>query len=464
MVRRALVWGIAAVIAACLTAHAEGTLEFDQYGGLRTPNFGPGKFFRTYNDGQRWWLVTPDGGAFLSLGVNNVNPAGDVERGTNRQPYRENVLAKRGSVEAWTSVTHDRLKEWGTNTLGAWTSGELRNAIPYTIELSVGSGLWGGRHFPDLFTTEAEEFIRKRAAAAEATANDPFLLGYYLDNELAWSYDYRRIADIFPSYVALPPGAPGKRKLMEFFQERYSSVENFCRVWGPKLKSWDDLASAKQLKPRIAPTARADREAFELIVARQYFKTATEAVRAKDPNHLVLGCRFVWVLAPKPAIQACGEFCDVVSINYYEAGVLGKFLLWCTEKDSLRVASDLSFKPFHDLTNKPLIITEFGFRAIDSGLPNTYPPGWLLQPRVTTQKDRADKFEECATTWMSQPYFLGYHWFEYVDEPKGGRFDGENGNYGLVKTDDEPYSEFVTRFQAMNRRAWDLHAGSGKPQ
>lgn len=175
---------------------------------------------------------------------------------------------------------------------------------------------------------------------------------------------------------------------------------------------------------------------------------------------MILGCRFVWATVPKPVVQACGEYCDVVSINYYEAGVLGKLLLWVTSSGSMRMPQDLDFRAYHDLTKKPLLVTEFSFRAIDSGLLNTYPPSLVMQPTVASQKLRADKFEECATTWMSQPYFLGYHWFDYMDEPKGGRFDGENGNYGLVNIADEPYAVFVDRLKAVNRRAWGLHSAS----
>ena len=112
-----------------------------------------------------------------------------------------------------------------------------------------------------------------------------------------------------------------------------------------------------------------------------------------------------------------------------------------------------------------MLVTEFSFRATDSGMPNTYPPPWLIQPPVANQKQRADKFEQCATTWMSQPYFVGYHWFQYFDEPNAGRAgDGENGNYGLVTIDDEPYTEFVDRLTSVNRRVWDLHRASSQPR
>ncbi|HPO12707.1 MAG TPA: hypothetical protein PLI09_04620 [Candidatus Hydrogenedentes bacterium] len=438
----------------------EEPLTLDSFGGLKNIPFTPSPFFRTHHDGQRWWLVTPEGNAFLSLGVCVVNPIGDTERGTNRQPYRENVLAKHGTVENWTAATRARLQEWGLNTLGAWNTQELRGTVPYTIELSLGSGLWSKERVPDFFSPEAETHIRNGAAGIDAYVNDPYLIGYYLDNELPWSFDWRRLPNLFPGYVALPPEAPGKQKMLEFFRERYQTPERFAAVWACGLNDWSEIEKLKDIVPVDLLKAQEDREAFVLLIARRYFKLTTEAVRAKDTNHLILGCRFVWILAPKPVVQACGEYCDVVSINYYEAGLAGYLLLWSTKLGSMRIPPDLTFNAFHELTQKPLLITEFGFRGMDSGMPNTYPPPIVLQPTVAMQRDRANKFEECATTWMAQPYFLGYHWFEYMDEPKGGRFDGENGNYGLVNIEDEPYQEVVDRFKSVNRRVWDLHRNS----
>lgn len=443
----------------CVAVCAEEPLQFDPYGGLKSLSFGSGNCFRTHHDGERWWLVTPDGGAFLSLGVCVVNSMGDVQKDTDRRPYHENVLQKRGSVEGWASATRDRFKEWGLNTLGNWSGEELRKVVPYTVELGASGGVWGA----DFFSPEAEARIRSNVATAESYANDPYLVGYYLDNELPWAMDWRFGPDLFPQYVALPPEAPGKKRLVEFFKERYQTIERFGAVWKTALKDWSDLAQVQALNARDGAKAREDREAFVRLVARQYFRAATEGIRAKDKDHLILGCRFIWATVPRPVVQACGEFCDIVSINYYEAGILGKLALWVTSFSAMRMPQDLSFQAYHDLTKKPLLVTEFSFRAMDSGMPNTYPPPLLIQPNVATQKDRADKFERCATTWMAQPYFLGYHWFQYMDEPNAGRSgDGENGNYGLVNIEDDPYTEFVGRLKDINRRVWDLHAASGK--
>jgi hypothetical protein len=50
-----------------------------------------------------------------------------------------------------------------------------------------------------------------------------------------------------------------------------------------------------------------------------------------------------------------------------------------------------------------------------------------------------------------------YHWFEWVDEPKEGRFDGEDSNYGLVDIQDRPYQEFVEAVRKANAAAREAH-------
>ncbi len=47
--------------------------ERDQYGGWTGKQFEATGFFRAEHDGERRWLVTPDGNAFLSLGINHYH-------------------------------------------------------------------------------------------------------------------------------------------------------------------------------------------------------------------------------------------------------------------------------------------------------------------------------------------------------------------------------------------------------
>ena len=92
----------------------------------------------------------------------------------------------------------------------------------------------------------------------------------------------------------------------------------------------------------------------------------------------------------------------------------------------------------HNLTNLPLLLGEWSFMAFDSNLPNTHGArscGDVTQRTcrgrpnsvLTTQKQRASGFTNFVTELMSLPYAVGYHWWQWADEPATGRWpDGEN--------------------------------------
>jgi agarase len=71
----------------------------------------------------------------------------------------------------------------------------------------------------------------------------------------------------------------------------------------------------------------------------------------------------------------------------------------------------------------------------DVGLPNTKGAGLV----VATQALRAEGYKNYTTILAKLPYVIGFHWFEWFDEPVEGRaLDGENSNYGLVNINGKP--------------------------
>ncbi len=77
---------------------------------------------------------------------------------------------------------------------------------------------------------------------------------------------------------------------------------------------------------------------------------------------------------------------------------------------------------------------------------------------MKARQERADLYQACVEALATLPHCIGYHRFEYGDEPKQGRFDGEDCNYGLVKIDDEPWELLTTRFREVNSHLDSLHA------
>lgn len=421
-----------------------GTSKLWGYKGVTNVSVEGTGFFRTECIDGIWWLVSPDGSRFISKGVNHVSFHGDYCPTLGYSPYHRNVLAKYGDEGKWAEAVAQRLRKWGFNTIGAWSSSSLFRLMPYTVILNMGAGAgadWLSGAFPDLFDPKfhkkLDEIATKECAPRK---DDPLLVGYFIDNELRWGPDWRSPRHLLDDYLLLlPPEAPGKKALLDFLRKRYSNIEALNRAWGLNLSGWDALANLKELPESSETTEKQrdiDRFDFLRLIAYEYFHGCYNAIHKHDANHLILGVRFAGYV-PHPVAEVMGKFVDVVSFNWYGFEL------------PLKVLEGL-----YQITSKPLMITEFSFKAMDSLLPNTKGAG---QP-VATQRDRADHFERFVTTLMKLPYCVGYHWFQWSDQPVLGRFDGENSNYGLVRETDEPWELLTQRMTEVNDHIEAIHA------
>ncbi len=547
-------WGIAAY------ATTSGYDRFGGWLGLKTEATG---FFRTERIRSTWWLVDPEGNAFLSKGVNHISFTGDHAPALGYAPYGQVTQAKYGDIRTWAEATIQRLRAWNFNTVGAWSSPEaFDEEMPYTVILNIaaGAGTWQRGFFPDVFSPDfariAEQKARRLVAPA---AQDPYLLGYFLDNELRWGPDWRSPRTLFDDFLALPQDAPGKKALVASLRQLYGTLDAFNAMWQTRLSSFDDLLNVTQIselgdamtgaveelqarqrfqftipkkvawlylgyaygniaevnkafgtqaasfealltpaflkrltdrilqegglrdlpRPMIevglqmvygspekasqafgvqadsfqklvdllfeqkepSPVARELMKAqnhFLKIVAERYFRVCREAIRKYDANHLILGNRFAGY-APAEVVEAMAPYVDVITFNNYNP---------LPPKETL--------ERIYSIAQKPILITEFSFKAMDSGLPNTRGAGVPVQ----TQQDRADGFARYVETLAKLPFIVGYHWFEHADEPAEGRFDGENSNYGLVNINDQPWEVLVKRMTQVNADVENLHAQS----
>src|SRR5579885_250239 len=371
-----------------------------RWGGIADGQFRPGGFFRTGRRGGVHWLIDPDGGRFLSKGVDTVSFEQDKIRDTERSPYAENALRKYGSVGAWRKAVNGRLAGWGFNTLGSWSDVSVADAggaaLAVTPNLDLGmSFAWPRKQaFPDVFDPQFEAHVGRRAREMCAPhRDDGKIVGWFIDNELRWGPDWRGTEELHALFLNYPESSPGRRAALA-----------------------------------------AEPSSFTASIAERYFALTTAAIRAADPNHLVLGCRFA--LVPQPgAIAAAGQHADVVSFN-------------CYELDPSKAIEAYA------ATGKPCLIGEFSFRAADSGLPNTIGAG----PKVATQDERAACFRAYVTAALRYPAIVGYHWFEHADQPAEGRFDGENSNFGTVTINDDVYRALTDAMAAVNGEAEALHA------
>jgi hypothetical protein len=391
-------------------------------------------YFRVEQRDGVWWLIDPDGKPTLSIGVNHIAWEPDKIKGTGPAPYREAVEKIYPDRNTWGLATLARLRMWGFNTMGAWSDTDLwTHGVPYTMILNIGarSGAdwWHGKPldvYDPRFEKTAQDVAQELCAPR---AGDRALLGYFSDNELRWGPDWRGKETMLEMYLKLPEGAAGHEKAVEFLRQRYNGdLAKLNSAWRIKAK---DFASVAPLAETEA--FKADAEAFLEQVATRYFEVCGKAIKSADPNHLFLGARFAGRVPD--VVYRAARGVDVVSINIYVF-------------DPRPLVRQVA-----EITGRPILIGEFAFRAEDAGLPNTRGAG----PKVPNQRARAKAYTDYVNWLMSVPEAVGYHWFEWSDEPKEGRFDGEDSNYGLVDITDKPYQDFVGAVKATNEAVTEVH-------
>jgi hypothetical protein len=180
----------------------------------------------------------------------------------------------------------------------------------------------------------------------------------------------------------------------------------------------------------------------------------TKAVRKYDPNHMLLGTRFLHSVAKAPwVLRFASLYLDCMTINWY-----GRWEILPEELYEVTKNADT-----------PLMITEFYTKAIDSGLANTRGAGWT----VGTQQDRADFFQSYTLRLLECKNFIGWHWFQYIDNDphpeviyKDGKPDatGKNwrdqssidANKGIVDNYHKPYETLMKAMYEINHNVYRL--------
>ncbi len=405
-------------------------------------------FFKAAQQDGKWYLLDPDGQHFMSLGVDTVE---DVELDNWVKPsegaYYSPVRNQYGGDEhAFVNSVLSRLEQWKFNTLGAWAWEPyfFARGFPYTVALSLArTGASGENPLFDVFDEDFPERVRSAAAKAKKFKDDKLVVGYFTDNELGWyglnGWDPGQ-PSMLERMIELPADHIAHRRALAFLQQRYAKFGDFEAVWRSGLGSFAALQAPVRLRVR-SPKMRADADEWAGVVAERYFSVTSAELKAADPNHLNLGARFAGD-APWPVIAAAGKYVDVVSINRYEGS--GEF-------------PRAYFDNVYAVTQKPLMVTEYAYAAKDnrSGNKNN---ATGIHVSVPTQKERAEKARRFLEGGLSAPYMVGFHWFQWADEPSAGRkTDGENVNFGLVDIHDQPYEELVAMFSDVNARALDLH-------
>lgn len=443
--------------------------NWDIYGGWKDGvQLQATGYFRVEKYNDKWWLVDPEGHLFWSHGIDCVGDWNGVTPITDREFYfkdlpdknspfsrfygeaswaphnyyedkgvyktynftASNLLKKYGEnwQKQFADITQKRLRSWGMNTIGNWSTESIyfMRKTPYVASIGFSGkllegseGYWG--KFRDVFDDSFEAEVRKSMSwQKDKSANDPWCIGYFVDNEISWG------DEVSLSIAALvsPSDQPSKIVFINDLKAKYDTIDKLNQVWGTSYESWEALLQSREAPDR--KKAYEDLTAFYTKSAERYFKVCRDAVKEVAPNNLYLGCRFAW--ANDLAVKASAKYCDVISYNFYYRDV---------ENVRLPVNIDM-----------PVIIGEFHFGALDRGMFHTG-----LQA-TEDQNDRARIYKSYVTGALKNPQLVGTHWFQYSDQATTGRGDGENYQIGFVDIVDTPYIETI---KACREVGYDMY-------
>jgi hypothetical protein len=443
----------------------------DAYGGwTEGPRHEASGFFRMHRDADgRWWYVDPDGWPFWSLGTTGVrigdttvvegrewlfeelpdaggpyacalnppinSPANDPKGRRTVAFYYLNVLRKWGSEEAWRDHVARRFRAWGLNTVANWSQESVlrQRIVPHvrTLSTRVDGAPLVARRMPDVWSPRWQAAFEAHVARdATPHRDNPWLLGYFCDNEMPWGGLHRNILDC-------EPDAAARDAFLDFLRRRYGSEDALRRDFGPAVADW---GAARALHPEQLPEKGPAVEAMHEFVgeyAERYFRIVTETIRRHDPNHLYLGCRFVRGKPDDRICAAAGRYAAVVTVNSYD--------LWPRREQ---------FGEWHRACGRPIQIGEFHLPLSGARqLPPLYP--------AFTAEERRQLVMESVRKWAEQPYAVGAHWYQHADQHITGRpADGENQPCGLVDITDTPHPDIVGALREAALGMYRWHAES----
>jgi hypothetical protein len=441
-------------------------LSFSPWGGLAGRTVEAGRFFRTHHDGQRWWLVDPDGHPFWSAGLDSVavDTAASYE-GLEQAlawmpaadgPYREiygqradrprtiNYLAANfirvfGPPwrERWSTIAVAELRRLGFNTVANWSDWQMARAarFPYVRPLDVGTRLAPlvFRDLPDVFDPRFDEDAARVAAQLAETRDDPAFIGYFLMNEPTWGFARQTPA---AGMLVNTPHCASRRALRDHLAGKYGDDARLSNAWAAATTL--DAVAEGTWTGGFSPAAEADLAEFSGIMVDRFFSTLSAACRKVDPNHLNLGIRYHTV-PPAWAVQGMKTF-DVFSMNCYEPKV--------KSAEMARIAETLRM---------PVLVGEWHFGALDAGLPGSG------IGRVRTQDDRGKAYRVYLEDAAARPWCVGVHYFILYDQSALGRFDGECYNIGFLDVCNRPYEAICSAARASHERMYDVAIGRTPP-
>ena len=437
--------------------------DLDKYGGWKGKKFKATGFFRAEKD-ERWWLVTPEGNAFLSFGINHFNPSlwsQEYNKDSWSKKFNGAKFPSPGFYKALTNWFYKTCDEFGFNTIGVHNSLALLNRpsarMAYMqpikfIQIPHWKGEIPDENFVDVFSENFMKFADQLARkVCLPVKNDPFLLGYSMtDCSLFTHEDCRERTDVIggarrESRIGFvnrlrnfPEGSAGKQAYVKLMKKLYNDdISAFNKVYQTGFDSFDTLAKAKNWRQDIhlhnGYEVRDNIEFLKLVVD-QYYKVAKKAIQKYDSNHMFVGDKLNGNTdSVDTVLTVTSKYTDILFYQMYAR--------YEVQKPGL--------DRWSKLVDMPIINGDSAYTMVTKHMPRPYGP---IADNLT---QRAEWTNEFFVNAFARKEFVGWHYCGLIDATNQNPRKKDRQHSGLLDSYGNAYPELQ---RVMKNRAGELYS------
>lgn len=441
--------------------------NLDQFGGWKGKTFKATGFFRVEKD-DRWWMVTPEGHAFLSFGINHFSKY-LFEQKYNAEEWQKRIHSKvlngPGYYKALRKWFLETCNQYGFNSVGVHASLSIVNnpnpQLPYMqpikfVDIPHWKTVLPDSNFLDVFS---QKFIDRCDGLAKEIAlplkNDPYLLGYSMtDCTLFTEEDCRVRPDVIggkrrTARVTWPrrlrnfgANEAGKKAYVDCMKEVYrNDIKEFNKTYSTTFKSFSELQQAGNWRPDAdLSNGNETRDNIEFLkkIVHQYYKVAKESLRRYDPNHMFVGDKLNGNTdSVDTVLPVTAQYTDLVLYQMYAKYEVQEP---CLDK-------------WTKMVDLPFLNGDSAYTMISDNMPRPF------GPVADNLEQRAEWTDEFFLKAFSRKDFVGWHYCGLIDATNQIPRKALRQHSGLLDDYGNPYKKLEIVMKTRSQQIYDIAMG-----
>jgi hypothetical protein len=215
-------------------------------------------------------------------------------------------------------------------------------------------------------------------------------------------------------------------------------IGEFNATYGTQFASFDALGAAENWRPHTDlsnGTETRDNVEYLKSAVAQYYRTARDAIRRYDPNHLFVGDKLnANTDTVDTVLPVTSPFTDVVFYQMYAR--------YGVQKPGL--------DRWSKVVDKPVINGDSAFTMVTDTMPRPY------GPVADSLEQRAEWTAEFFRNAFARPEFVGWHYCGLIDAPILIPRKWDRQHSGLLDGYGEPYPVLKSTLRACTDEMYEI--------